>query len=150
MDICYRWCCQFILSSIAAPIKGTRVKCICSAFPLPFSRVNCLIASRKEGIDKLVMKILNLTPKKEFDTSWFDIIKKELTKTTRIAVIGKYTGMKDAYKSIAESLYLAGLHQGVKVEDVYFEAEDTDLINKIKGFDELNVYAVHSLYLFQE
>ena len=43
--------------------------------------------------------------------------------------------MKDAYKSIAESLYLAGLHQGVKVEDVYFEAEDSDLINKIKGFD---------------
>ena len=89
----------------------------------------------KQGVDKLVMKMLNLTPKKEFDTSWFDIVKKELTKTTRIAVIGKYTGMKDAYKSIAESLYLAGLHQGVKVEDVYFEAEDTDLINKIKGFD---------------
>lgn len=89
----------------------------------------------KQGVDKLVMKMLNLTPKKEFDTAWFNIVKKELTKTTRIAVIGKYTGMKDAYKSIAESLYLAGLHQGVKVEDVYFEAEDADLINKIKGFD---------------
>lgn len=79
--------------------------------------------------------MLNLTPKKEFDASWFNIVKKELTKTTKIAVIGKYTGMKDAYKSIAESLYLAGLHQGVKVDDVYFEAEDENLLEKIKDFD---------------
>ena len=71
-----------------------------------------------QGVDKLVMKMLNITPKKEFDTSWFNIVKKDLTKTARIAVIGKYTGMKDAYKSIAEYLYLAVLHKGIKVEDV--------------------------------
>ena len=88
-----------------------------------------------QGVDKLVMKMLKLTPKKEFDLSWFNIVKKELTKTTRIAVIGKYTGMKDAYKSIAESLYIAGLHIGIKVDDVYFEAEDENLLDKIKGFD---------------
>lgn len=89
----------------------------------------------KQNLDKLVMKMLNVAPKKEFDASWFNIIKKDFNKTARIAVIGKYTGMKDAYKSIAESLYIAGLHQGIKVEDVYFEAEDMDLINKIKDFD---------------
>ena len=88
-----------------------------------------------QGVDKQVMKMLNLTPKKKFDTSWFDIMKKELTKEINVAVIGKYTGMKDAYKSIAESLYLAGLHNGIKVNDVYFEAEDENLLEKIKDFD---------------
>ncbi len=88
-----------------------------------------------QGVDKLVMKLLGLTPKKEFDTSWFNIVKKESTKTIKVAVIGKYAGMKDAYKSIAESLYIAGLHSGIKVEDIYFESECDDLIEKIKGVD---------------
>lgn len=92
----------------------------------------------KQGIDKLIIKMLKISPKKELDTSWFNIIKKELTKTIRIAVIGKYTGLKDAYKSISESLYIAGIHLGIKVEDVYFEAENTgdnNLIDKIKDFN---------------
>lgn len=89
-----------------------------------------------QSIDKLVMKMLKLVPKKEFDDTWFKIVNKPYSdKTVKIAVIGKYTGMKDAYKSISESLYISGLHTGIKVKDVYFESDDPELLNKISGFD---------------
>lgn len=89
-----------------------------------------------QGVDKLVMKMLKLAPKKEFDFSWFEKVNKTLDdKTIRVGVIGKYTGLKDAYKSISESLFLAGLNKGIKVEDIYFDAEDPALIEKISRLD---------------
>ena len=43
--------------------------------------------------------------------------------TVRIALVGKYTGLKDAYKSIIESFVHAGVSNGVKVEIEWVSAE---------------------------
>lgn len=89
----------------------------------------------EQGVDEIILKKFysEVSP---IDKSWFSKVSKPYSnKTSRIAVIGKYTGMKDAYKSISESLFLAGLQLGIKVEETYFESEDPDLLNKIEGYD---------------
>jgi CTP synthase len=45
------------------------------------------------------------------------------TETVRIALVGKYTGLKDAYKSIIESFIHAGVPNGVRVEVDWVSAE---------------------------
>ncbi len=95
---------------------------------------------REQEVDKLVMKRLGLEPKQDFDNSWFDLVSHDKHKhNIKIGVVGKYVGLKDAYKSISESLYIAGLSTQIKVEDVYFDAEDENLIDKIKHVDGLIV-----------
>ena len=45
------------------------------------------------------------------------------TEEVRIALVGKYTGLKDAYKSIIESFVHAGVSNGVKVKIDWVSAE---------------------------
>ena len=45
------------------------------------------------------------------------------TEEVRIALVGKYTGLKDAYKSIIESFVHAGVTNGVRVEIDWVSAE---------------------------
>ncbi len=95
---------------------------------------------RAQNVDALIMEKLELQPKQEFDTSWFDIVSHDNHKNTvKIGVVGKYIGLKDAYKSISESLYIAGLSEKSKVEDVYFDAEDPNLVDKLKEVDGMIV-----------
>jgi CTP synthase len=49
---------------------------------------------------------------------WLDLERKrnQIDKTIKIAIVGKYSGLIDAYYSIIESLKIAGLHEGVKIE----------------------------------
>lgn len=50
--------------------------------------------------------------------AWSDLEKKRsmISNSVKIAVVGKYSGLIDAYYSIIESLKIAGLHEGVDVE----------------------------------
>jgi CTP synthase len=41
-----------------------------------------------------------------------------------IAIVGKYTGLKDAYKSLIEALYHGGIANRVKVKLEWIESED--------------------------
>ncbi|MCE3590315.1 CTP synthetase, partial [Escherichia coli] len=56
-----------------------------------------------------------------------------------IAVVGKYTGLKDAYKSLIEALHHGGMANKVKVnldwiESEIFEQEDpTPYLQKVHG-----------------
>lgn len=63
------------------------------------------------------------------------------TKTVKIAIVGKYIELNDAYKSINEALLHAGIHTQTKVKVVYLDAE---LIEKhgaslLEGIDAILV-----------
>lgn len=84
------------------------------------------IAYHKEGLDSEVLSALGmnsvLEPKMD---CWKDITQRihhpegEVT----IAVVGKYTGLKDAYKSLIEAIAHGGLANKVKVNIEWIEAE---------------------------
>jgi CTP synthase len=85
--------------------------------------------------DMLVMEKLNIKPKKKFDKVRFAKVKSfaKFDRTVKIAVVGKYADLKDAYKSIDESLNIAALELKTKAEIDYLSAEDKYLIKKLKG-----------------
>jgi CTP synthase len=79
-----------------------------------------------EGFDTEVLKHFGLDYETKPDLSvWRDIVERvrEPEGTVRIGVVGKYTDLKDAYKSLIEALNHGGIANNVKVECVWIEAE---------------------------
>lgn len=99
----------------------------------------------KEGLDKVVLKKLELTahqaPKLE---AWNSFLKKfnNPKGTIEIGLIGKYVELQDAYKSILESLGQAGAQNEVKVNIHPIHSEELtkkDVSKKLKGLNGIIV-----------
>lgn len=80
----------------------------------------------KEGLARIVCKKLNLADTEPDLTEWEEIIDKDLNRSekVRIALVGKYVELHDAYISIVESLHHAGIHNGTKIEIDWINSED--------------------------
>lgn len=81
-----------------------------------------------QGLDRLISEHLGLpTPRPRLD-DWVEMIEriKRPRLAVRIAVVGKYMRVRDAYKSVFEALAHAGAHHGVKVECMPLEAEELE------------------------
>ncbi len=83
---------------------------------------------RKERLDELVVKLLNLDVPEPDLTEWQALLKRmnDAEAEVSIAVCGKYTHLRDAYKSIIEAFTHAGIHNDVKVNVVWIDAEDIE------------------------
>lgn len=83
---------------------------------------------RKEGLDRIVFKLLNL-PYHYLDLKkWealIDSIKHPADETT-IGVVGKYVRFQDSYKSLIEALKQGGYPHSLKVNIEWIEAEDIE------------------------
>jgi CTP synthase len=81
-----------------------------------------------QGLDRVLGDILNLGPRRISLSDWADFIDRLAcpAKTVKIAVVGKYIKLQDAYKSIYESLTHAGAHHRAKVEVVRVDSEDIE------------------------
>lgn len=97
----------------------------------------------EQGLDNIVVKKLSLMAKPADLSEWQDVVDMQAIQTmsVKVAIVGKYTGLSDAYKSIHEALVHAGIHTQTKVEIVYLDAEliekhDTSLLD---GFDAILV-----------
>lgn len=96
---------------------------------------------KKQNIDGLICRHLNLDDHKTHLTEWKKIISSVLHPkgTFKIGIVGKYVQHQDAYKSVFESLEHAAISQGYKVEIEKFEAdhilENKAAFNKVKGCD---------------
>ena len=74
---------------------------------------------QKEGLDKVVLKTLNLTPPNLTDMDNWKIFLNKLKSPKniiKIGLIGKYLEIQDSYKSILESLIHSGTFYDTKVE----------------------------------
>ena len=87
----------------------------------------------EERLDDLVCGLLKLETKQPDLTRWRQFVNRVINPThhMRIAVVGKYIELQDAYKSIYEAFVHAGASNDVKVEIIRVDAE---LIEK-KGAD---------------
>lgn len=96
------------------------------------------IAYHAEGLDDEVLKVFGLPAESPVDLSrWRDIVKKLKNPEgeVKIAIVGKYTGLKDAYKSLSEALVHGGIANGVRVKIDWIEAEvfeQEDAINRLE------------------
>lgn len=73
----------------------------------------------KAGVADYILPRLGLTPNKQPDwTEWKNLVQSvhEPHPKLKIALIGKYVELHDAYMSVSEALKHAGLHLGVDVE----------------------------------
>ena len=85
------------------------------------------------GLDRALLAAFDIAPAPKPDmTRWNAVTERALNPEgeVRIAVVGKYTGMKDAYKSLIEALNHGGLANRVRVvldwiESEVFEGEGT-------------------------
>ena len=83
---------------------------------------------RKQGLDEQVLRQLHLDIWPIKHTPWDTLVRKA-TKPKhhcRIALVGKYITIRDAYKSIHEALQHAGMAKDCKVEVVPIEAEELE------------------------
>ncbi len=85
---------------------------------------------QRQGVDDLVLKRLQISPKKESDLSaWENLVERIITQKCEdvtIGIVGKYIELHDAYKSIYEALDHAGIDSGAKVRLKKIEAEEVE------------------------
>ncbi len=82
------------------------------------------IILHEQGLDAIVVKKLALTLKPADLSEWQAVVDAQAIKTmtVKIAMVGKYTELTDAYKSVNEALLHAGIHTQTQVEIIYIDA----------------------------
>lgn len=100
---------------------------------------------QKQGMDQLVVDHFGLdVPEADMGewTKMVDHIENGLTKTVKIAMVGKYTDLQDAYISVNESLRHAGYPVDAKVKINHFNAEnitEDNVAETLKDYDGILV-----------
>jgi len=87
------------------------------------------IALKKEGLDNLIIKKLNVKREDKDLKDWENLVVKRLKhsqKNVKICVVGKYILLPDAYKSIYEAIVHGGIANNAKVQVVKVDSEDLE------------------------
>ncbi|MBT3334474.1 MAG: CTP synthase, partial [Rhodospirillaceae bacterium] len=103
------------------------------------------LAYHAEGLDTEVLKIFGIDNPPQADLSRWQGIQKRIQNpegTVKIAVVGKYTDLQDAYKSLSEALVHGGMANQVNVEMQWIESEtfeQPDAVQRLEGVDGILV-----------
>jgi len=83
------------------------------------------IMLEKSNFSEIVCRELNIDPRTPDLSDWNAMLRRidELRGTVKIALIGKYTKLHDAYLSVAEALRHGGYENGVHVDIKWIESE---------------------------
>jgi len=84
------------------------------------------VAYHNEGLDREVLAALGITDAPEPDMSAWEEVSRRYHNPegeVNIAIVGKYTGLKDAYKSLSEALTHGGIANKVKVNLQWIDSE---------------------------
>ncbi|MDD5201324.1 MAG: CTP synthase, partial [Terrimicrobiaceae bacterium] len=104
---------------VEAVIEGRDVENTIYEAPLMF---------QEEGLDTIVCRRLGLETHEPDMTGWIRYVERVVNpkKRVRVAVVGKYIELQDAYKSIYESLTHAGAAHDCGIDLVLVDAEDLE------------------------
>jgi len=84
------------------------------------------LAYHREGLDQAVLDAFGIAPAPKPDlTVWHDVADRVFNPEgeVKVAIVGKYVQLEDAYKSIAEALTHGGMANRVKVKVEWVDAE---------------------------
>ncbi len=101
----------------------------------------------REGLDAQILRLLKLEehPHPQDLKPWIDLVHRmsHPVGEARIAIVGKYVQLEDAYKSLREALLHGGLAHDHKTVLEWIEAEEIDSVQtaaaKLRGFDGILV-----------
>ena len=92
----------------------------------------------KAGLDRVLLQELGYNEKKHsLDLSaWNNVVKKiyDTSNKVTVGVVGKYTDLKDSYKSLNEALIHGGFQNNTKVDIEWINSEklsEEDILNKL-------------------
>jgi len=97
-----------------------------------------------QGLDEIVVRRLGLPAKEADMTEWRQMVQrmKNLEGEVRIAIVGKYVSLKDAYLSVNEALYHAATFHGKRLEVEWINSEELTPDNvqeRLRGVDGILV-----------
>ncbi|MGV6812396.1 MAG: CTP synthase [Brevirhabdus sp.] len=87
------------------------------------------MAYHKVGLDQAVLDAFNISPAPKPDLRRWEDVEDRIHNAegeVRVAIVGKYVQLEDAYKSIAEALTHGGMANRVKVKSEWIDAEIFD------------------------
>ena len=96
------------------------------------------IAFKKQGLDDLILKKLNLKREDKDLDDWKNLVIKRLKNPqneVKICVVGKYIALQDAYKSIYEALVHGGIANNTKINVVKIDSENLETGKADKKLD---------------
>ncbi|GAC1628598.1 MAG: CTP synthase [Candidatus Acidiferrum sp.] len=99
----------------------------------------------KEGLDSQIVRLLKLDERPAHLEPWLDLVFRmhHPAGDVRIAVVGKYVQLEDAYKSLREALLHGGLAHNHKTVLEWIEAEEIDspenAAERLRGFNGILV-----------
>ena len=103
------------------------------------------LAYHREGLDQAVLDAFQITPAPKPNLErWEDVADRIYNPegAVNVAIVGKYTQLEDAYKSIAEALTHGGMANRVKVNIEWVDAEvfdSEDVGPRLEGFHAILV-----------
>ena len=97
----------------------------------------------EQGLDEIVVNKFAVTAL-EADLSEWDAVVGAMehpTGAVNVAMVGKYTGLTDSYKSLSEALIHAGIHTRTTVDIHYVDSEDVERngLGLLRGMDAILV-----------
>ena len=98
------------------------------------------LTMEKLGLADVICKHFKIKNEKPLLKEWTNMVEKfkNPKKLVKVAVVGKYVELKDAYISIHESIEHAGFNLDTKVEIDYFKAGEFD-VRKLADYDGILV-----------
>mgnify|MGYP000402299526 FL=1 len=103
------------------------------------------LAYHREGLDQAVLDAFQIAPAPKPDLArWEDVADRIYNPegAVNVAIVGKYTQLEDAYKSIAEALTHGGMANRVRVQIQWVDAEifeNQDVAPHLQGFHAILV-----------
>ena len=98
---------------------------------------------KKQGLDEQIMMLLRLRSSKWDFEEWNSFTQRRLAaaeaRPVRIAIAGKYTKLKDSYKSLVEAIQHGCTANGVRADLDYVDVEDADFKERLAKADGLIV-----------
>ncbi|MDB5974859.1 MAG: synthase [Nevskia sp.] len=80
---------------------------------------------QQQGLDELVVEHFGIDARQSDLSAWENVVsaRDRQDVEVQVAMVGKYVDLADAYKSLNEALYHAGLHTATRVKIRYIESE---------------------------
>jgi CTP synthase len=104
-------------------------RCVIEERDLQLSIYELPVVLHRENLDGIVLQRLGLQAVEDCDISRWETIVETLANprtAVRIGLVGKYTSLKDAYKSVFEALAHGGIANNCRVETTAVDSEDIE------------------------
>ena len=97
----------------------------------------------EQGLDDIVVDRFAVTARDADLSEWDDVVDavEHPAGAVNIGMVGKYTGLTDSYKSLAEALIHAGIHTRTTIDIHYIDSEDVeqDGVVRLRDMDAILV-----------